>query len=113
MEKIMEYLLEKMDWEKNDQIDAIYLIDKMKSLIINDQQTQLYIKGLIENHLDNKMASKYIDVALHHIKMSELSSLLHISEMEAKYKAQNDDFTILEYEKLKNVGLMYVERNKE
>ena len=113
MEKIMEYLLEKMDWEKNDQIDAIYLIDKMKSLIINDQQTQLYIKGLIENHLDNKMASKYIDVALNHIKMSELSSLLHISEMEAKYKAQNDDFTILEYEKLKNVGLMYVERNKE
>ena len=36
MDKIMEYLLEKMDWQKNDTIDAIYLIDKVKNILIND-----------------------------------------------------------------------------
>ena len=109
----MDYLLEKLDWEKSDQIDAIYLIDKLKLLLLDEKQTQLYIKNLVENSLDNKLSSKYIDVALNHIKMSELSSLLHISEMEAKYKVENDSFTVLEYEKLKNVGLMYIERNRE
>ena len=83
MEKIMEYFLEKMDWEDNDKIDVIYLIDKVKAILLNDEQAKLYIKNLIDSKLDSKLSNKYIDVALHNIKTSELSTLLRISEMEA------------------------------
>jgi hypothetical protein len=110
MEKIMEYLLEKMDWEDNDKIDVIYLIDKVKEILLNDEQAKLYIKNLIDSKLDSKMSNKYIDVALHNIKTSELSTLLRISEMEAKYKRETMSFTVLEYEKLRNVGAMYIDR---
>ena len=113
MEKIMEYLLSKIDWEKNDQIDVIYLIDKIRTLLLDDHQAQRYIKYLIDSNLDKTLNNKYIDVALNNIKLSELSSLLHISEMEAKYKAQTDSFTVLEYEKLRDIGSIYVERNRE
>ena len=108
MEKIMEYLLEKMDWEDNDKIDVIYLIDKVKAILLNDEQAKLYIKNLIDSKLDSKMSNKYIDVALHNIKTSELSTLLRISEMEAKYKRETMSFTVLEYEKLRNVGAQWL-----
>ena len=113
MEKIMEYLLEKMNWENNDKIDAIYLIDKIKSILLNDNQAQLYIQNLIDSKLDNKLSNKYIEIALNHIQPSELSSLLRISEMEAKYKKETNSFTLLEYEKLKNVGAIYIARSRQ
>ena len=112
MEKLMNYLLDKLDWDKSDPIDVIYLINQLKLVLVSDQQAQLYIQRLIDSNLDNRLTNKYIEVALNHIKVSELSSLLQVSEMEAKYKAENEEFTAVEYEKLRNVGSIYMERNK-
>ena len=52
MEKIMEYLLEKMDWEDNDKIDVIYLIDKVKAILLNDAKYNIINKDGVPVRID-------------------------------------------------------------